>query len=455
MKIYHLFFIGIISLTSIISTVKAQEIVPLYPKKWTEVEQYIKAHWLDYVETKPGLPKPYCYALNPGTLYYYDLYFINNAMLKHGYHEQVRNNIDCFIYSCDTLGFIPNAWGWGTSRSQMPLLSMMIRDYYDNGPKKDKVWLKKAYEAALKEYAFWTNMNGNNIEDHSTSISGLQRYSHHGDKKELLDFYDRVLWYRFKVSRDVPESVKLEMGGQRLAECEAMDFTPRFYGRCMEFIPVDLNANLYRYEKNFAYFEKELGIKSKYGWEKRAKQRAELINKYLWNEERGVYLDYDFVNKKHTEIACIMAFTPLCWGCVPADRAEHLKDNLFKVLEVKSGLTVCEKSDEDIPYQFGYRGIWGSMQYWAMYGLLNAGFKDDAKRVAMKYLNMVTKNYVDPYPTEYIPHKTNTMVKRPYGQLWEKYTHEGDINDNEYYCSPILGFTASPYVLALEIVRGK
>ena len=90
-----------------------------------------------------------------------------------------------------------------------------------------------------------------------------------------------------------------------------------------------------------------------------------------------------------------------------------------------------------------------------MKGLMGAGFQEDARRVAMKYLNMVTKNYVDPYPDEYIPHKTNQMVKRPYGRLWEKFTHDGDINDNEYYCSPILGFTAAPYILALEIIRGQ
>ena len=90
-----------------------------------------------------------------------------------------------------------------------------------------------------------------------------------------------------------------------------------------------------------------------------------------------------------------------------------------------------------------------------MKGLIKAGLREDAERVALKYLNMVTKNYVDPYPDQYIPHKTRTLVKRPYGCLWEKFTQDGDINDNEYYSSPILGFTAAPYILALEIIRSK
>lgn len=426
---------------------------PLYPEKWAEVERYIRDNWMNFVESNPRLPKPYSYALNPGTLYYYDLYFINDALLKQGFIEQARNNLDCFIYVADSLSFIPNAYGWGESRSQLPFFSMMVRDYYEKTG--DKEWLKKAYPAVLKEYDFWTNRNGNQIEDHSTSIPGLQRFGQHADTAELLEFYDRVLFYRFHVSRDVPDSTKLRIAAQRLAECESMDFTPRYYGRCMDFIPVDLNANLYQYERNFAYFERELGIKGNVNWDKAAKKRAALMKKYLWSPLRGLMLDYDYVHGKHTAISCITSFTALMWHIIEGAQAEEMKNNLLRELEVKSGLTVCSESQEDIPYQFGRTAIWGSMQFQAMKGLIQAGFRTDAKRVALKYLNMVTKNYVDPYPDQYIPHKTHTMVKRPYGCLWEKFTHDGDINDNEYYSSPILGFTAAPYILALEIIRSK
>ena len=39
------------------------------------------------------------------------------------------------------------------------------------------------------------------------------------------------------------------------AECESgWDFNPRFQGYCVDFNPVDLNANLYFYEKLFAEY---------------------------------------------------------------------------------------------------------------------------------------------------------------------------------------------------------
>ncbi len=424
---------------------------PLYPEKWAEVEKYIYDSWPSFFETHPELPKPYAYALNPGTLYYADQYWINDALLRQGYVEQARNTLDCLIFSVDSLGFIPNAWGWGTSRSQLPYLAMMVRSYYERT--NDKAWLRGAYEAVLKEYEFWTNENGNLIEDHRTLVPGLQRYGEHGTREELIEFYDRVLGVRFKAPKDVPDELKCSVAAQRLAECESMDFTPRYYGHCLDFIPTDLNANLYQYEKNLGFFEQELGLKSQYNWTERAASRYELINRYLWNEKRGMYMDYDFVAGRHTHIVCIMAFSMMCYDLVPAERMERFRDNILEALEVKSGLTICGESDEDMAYQFGRTGIWGSAQFVAMNGLDKAGFKEDARRLAMKYLNMVTKNYVDPYPSEYIPFKKTQLEKRPYGRLWEKFTYEGDINDNEYYCSPILGFTAAPYLLALDIIR--
>ena len=162
----------------------------------------------------------------------------------------------------------------------------------------------------LKEYEFWTNTNGNTIEDHSTPVEGLQRYGHHSDSATLVSFYDKVLQGRFHLEKNVPASEKIRIAGHRLAEAETMDFNPRFEGRCMDFIPVDLNSNLYQYEKELGRLERELGISDGRAWEKRADKRAALIRKYLWSDRRGLYLDYDFVNKRHSPIASVITVMP-------------------------------------------------------------------------------------------------------------------------------------------------
>ena len=57
-------------------------------------------------------------------------------------------------------------------------------------------------------------------------------YNHLVEKYNLNRYGDRDIGYA--------HSSELESG---------WDFTSRFYGRCNEFLPVDLNSYLYKYEK--------------------------------------------------------------------------------------------------------------------------------------------------------------------------------------------------------------
>jgi alpha,alpha-trehalase len=423
----------------------------VFPEKWVEVEAYIKNNWLKYVETSETLPKPYSYALNPGTLFYWDLYFINEGLMKQGFMEQALHNIDNFIFEIGELGFIPNANGWGTDRSQTPYFAMMVRSYYEKTPQKDKEWLRKAYGAVLTEYEFWTNTNDCHIENHTTSIEGLQRFNHHSDTVSLIRFYDRVLVGRFKLSQDVPVPEKFLMASRRLAEAETMDFTPRFEGRCPDFIAVDLNSNLYQYEMNLAFFERELGIPNYHQWEKRAKRRVELINRYCWSDERGLFLDYDFVNNRHSQIAAVTTLMPLYWGFASKKQATSIK-NQIALFDTPGGLATCEPSEQVIEYQWGHKAVWPPVQFIAMAALQNYGFQNEAQNVAMKYLNTVTRNFVSPVPVDYRHFKNGADI-RPYGLIWEKYDRDGNINDAEYPASEMMGWAAATYLKALELIR--
>lgn len=66
---------------------------------------------------------------------------------------------------------------------------------------------------------------------------------------------------RFRLDPGAPRETKIRMAAHRMAEAECMDFTPRFEGRCMDYIPVDLNSYLYGYEKDLAYYERELAFR--------------------------------------------------------------------------------------------------------------------------------------------------------------------------------------------------
>jgi alpha,alpha-trehalase len=243
----------------------------------------------------------------------------------------------------------------------------------------------------------------------------------------------------------------MQMAAHRLAEAEVMDFTPRFEGRCMDFIAVDLNSNLYQYEINLEYFEKELGIRSGTDWEGRARQRVALINRYCWNEEKGLFYDYDCKNHRQGHIAAISALMPLYWGFATAEQAESVKRQL-RLVDSPGGLAVCEPIDEQHAYQWGDRAVWPPVQFIAMTALLRYRCVPEAGQVALKYLNTATRNFVKPEPATYPPFKYGDGVRRP-GFLYEKYTRAGDILDAEYPCSEMMGWAAATFLKALEVMR--
>ncbi|MGE5131681.1 MAG: trehalase family glycosidase [Gemmatimonadota bacterium] len=72
------------------------------------------------------------------------------------------------------------------------------------------------------------------------------------------------------------------------------DNTARFGDDTTMVVPVDLNAQLFRYEQDLAGFCATLGRSGDAAaWRARAAARRALVNRYLWDERDGVYRDLD------------------------------------------------------------------------------------------------------------------------------------------------------------------
>ena len=81
-----------------------------------------------------------------------------------------------------------------------------------------------------------------------------------------------------------------------LAEAESgCDMTPRFERKCLDFLPVDLNALLYKYETDFARADEILGdSKSANYWLARAEERRQTVSNLMWGKLRGFFFDYNY-----------------------------------------------------------------------------------------------------------------------------------------------------------------
>jgi len=440
--------------------------IPENKDNWNKAESFIHKNWhTSRVDSsgaswlkKTGIvpPKPFMtIAKGNPLLFYWDNYFTNKGLLLiDSLSIYAQNAADNLLWEVDTLGFVPNAnMNWGMNRSQTPYLALIVNDVYAKN--HDKQWLTKAYYTMKKEYHFWTDTSRNAIENHNTAIPGLQRFYHHASEKELSELYASC--FERGLLQKHPDSIalneKLKIAGHYAAEAESgMDFNPRFENRCADFIPVELNSNLYKYEMLFDWMVSELSLSNEPDWNAMAKNRKVLINKYCWNNERGLFMDYDFVNKKFSPIASVVCMYPLATGIATREQAEKTVKNLA-LFEYKYGITVCEKTDQSILYQWDYPAGWPPMYQLTVQALHNYEFKEEALRVCSKYLDVVTKNYIEPNPETYKENDT-LIKKRSPGLVYEKYdVVTGGINDLEYNANEFLGWSAGVYIWCLDYYK--
>jgi alpha,alpha-trehalase len=375
-----------------------------------------------------GLPCPYtspCAKEGFQQLFNWDTYFINLGLLRIGMQAQAKNNVDDLLFLTDKFGLVPSASRRSmANRSQTPFLALMVRDLF--AATGDRAWLERAYPILVKEHSFWMTQR--------LSPLGLNRPGNSATTNYLLRFYSYLERERFKGLTLARESEKLAFSSQALSEAELWDFTPRFDRRAAEFCPVDLNANLYRCEIILADLSEILKNGEESAWRGKAAKRKHLIQQYLWNDQVGCYTDYDFVRHRKGDLVSCAALFPLAAGIATPEQAAAVVKKLRAVLEYDHGLATCEQRAWPFSYQWDYPNGWPPLQCLAIQALDRYGFKEDARRIAGKYVRTVIRNY------------------ETTGDLWEKYnvvTGTTEVVD-EYKMPRMVGWTAGVFVYAAD-----
>lgn len=346
----------------------------LGPQDVTEARQYITDYW-DRVqrfhpkddESLLGLPHPYLVpsfveetGFDYNEMYYWDSYFMVQGMLDEEHKDLVMGILDNLIFLFKRFKVIPNASRtYLTGRSQPPFLTSFIFDVYD-AYKLDKQWLKSKIEVAEAEYAqVWIGIKKPNER---RVYKGLSRY------------------YDINYLHD-------------LAEAESgWDMTPRFDRRALNFLPVDLNALLYKYETDFARAYKILGRpKTSLKWNLKAAERKKMMDELMWDRFRGLYYDYNFQRKKRGNISSLAAYYPMWAGMVTDKQAASLVKALRR-FEHKGGLSTTDALPigqfvlGSLPTQWAYPNGWAPLHFIVIQGLERYGYHADARRIASKWI---------------------------------------------------------------------
>ncbi|MCP3659157.1 MAG: trehalase [Bacteroidetes bacterium] len=393
-------------------------------------------------------------------MYGWDSYFEALGLIIDGEIELAKSMVDNFVYEINNYGKILNAnRTYYLTRSQPPFLTSMALAVYNKLPKNEesKQWLKKVLNASISEYYnVWLN------KDHLTS-TGLSRYygtgigispeveSGHFDpilkpfaKKfglSVIEFEDQ---YKQGLIKDA--DLDLFFVHDRAVRESGHDTTYRWRitgkDRCANFVTVDLNSLLYKYELDISFIFENVFFNKEEAkiWFSRSKKRKKLILKYLWNKKKNMFFDYDFVNKKQSDYISATTFYPL-WAFSQANqKTKILNDNQAKKLihqalihlESNGGVFCTAKVSvekygvRNSQRQWDYPNGWAPHQMLIWRGLNNYGYKTIADRLIYKWLYTIIKNVVDYNGT--IPEKFDVLqrshaVFAEYGNVGTKFSY--------------------------------
>lgn len=339
-----------------------------------EARQYIAEHWSKLERFHPkdedsliGLPKAYLvpasehgHEFDFNELYYWDSYFMAQGLLDHDHKELVVGILEDLVSLIRRFKIIPNASRtYLMGRSQPPFLTSFIFDVYaayDLGNE----WLGEMIDAAKEEYV--------NVWMGTTKPNARQVY------RGLSRYYD------INYLHD-------------LAEAESgWDMTPRFNRKCLNYVPLDLNSLLYKYEMDFARAARILGEEPQAEtWGKAAKHRQQNMDELMWDKLRGFYYDYNYVREKRGSVSSLAGFYPMWAGLASEKQANHLVRALRR-FENKGGLATTDVQQLNqlipgtIPTQWAYPNGWAPLHFIVVKGLQRYGYNDDAERIARKWL---------------------------------------------------------------------
>ena len=372
-------------------------------------------YWLPY----PFVPP--CVTGMFRVLFYWDTYYTNKGLIADGFLDLAKNNVDDLLYMLDKCGFVPNSWSDSGTKwcSQPPYLHFMVRDIYEQT--NDKEWLRSAYFALQKEYEFWMTER--------ITETGLNRHFHLPlSEDDLVFYYDYIGTERIKIPMDISREEKARIAHGYVAVAEAgLDWSPRFRAFGADIIPVDLNANLYGLESDLAEGSALFEPEKTAFYQAAMQKRKALMDEYCLGQD-GLYHDYNFVTKTQNEFAFSGQFMPFITGMLSG---EKLVKKVLKRLENDFGITSTEedKIEGHITYQWSYPNSWAPDNYLCVWALEKNGLREEARRVAEKFMNNVAKTYEET------------------GLLWEKYdgVEGGYAKKTEHDMTEMLGWTGGVF----------
>jgi alpha,alpha-trehalase len=344
------------------------------------------------------LPLPAPYVVPGGRfreIYYWDSYFTMLGLRQSGRGDLVADMARDFAYLIDTYGHIPNGTrSYYLSRSQPPFFFEMAA-LAGRGVR---------YLPQLRrEYAFW--------------MEGAERLAAGGAHRRVVALPDGSILNRYFDDRDTPrdESYREDTELARTSGREASqvfrdiraaaesgwDFSSRWFADghsrstidTTEIIPVDLNSLLLGLEnaihEGCAQQSDQACVDE---FRHRAAARRRAIDRYLWDESAGAYLDYRWTKARRVPGISAATLYPLFVSAASPPQAAAVTRTVSRTLMQAGGLVTTMVHTGE---QWDAPNGWAPLQWIAVSGLRHYGERKLAAQIACRWLHSVARVYAE------------------------------------------------------------
>ena len=368
-------------------------------------------------------------------LYGWDSYMESIGLVINGRVGLAKSMVKHFIFCIQHYGKIFNAnRTYYLGRSQPPFVTdMALRVYEEIKEEPDALgFLKRATQAAIKEYyGVWI------AAPRLDPISGLSRYRPLGvgvpPETEASHFTHILRPYAEKHGLTNEKFTEGYNAGHikepeldeyflhdRAVRESGHDTSYRLENVAADLATIDLNSCLYKYETDIAriiktYFKDSLEMPEDFctedmhpgyhetsaTWERRAKARKYLMEKYMWNAEKGMFFDYNTKLQKQSTYETATTFWAMWSGVAGPQKAAIMVSKALPRFEELGGLASGTEESRGVVglnrpnRQWDYPFGWAPQQILAWGGLLRYGYREEAERLAYKWIYMVTKAFYD------------------------------------------------------------
>jgi len=333
------------------------------------------------------LPNPF---IVPGgrfrEVYYWDSYWIIRGLLLSGMKKTARGMIDNLFHLIENIGYVPNGGRIYYTRSQPPLLSMMVESFLLTTD--DKKWAESKLPLLVKEWKYWE-------ETHSVLVSGKKMFRYFS-----MDDTPRPESYREDVNlaKNVEAAKKSHLWRELRSAAESgWDFSSRWFTHvsgslvdtCVTNVaPVDLNAFLAKSANVIASLYQEMGLDEEAeSWMKEQEQLNDAIESLMWDIKDGIWYDIDIDSGLKRRRFNGSNFVPLWTKSFSPDMIEFKASSCLNYLQKTLGVdnnslaTTLIVSGE----QWDMPNAWPPLEHMLIMGLYNSGLKqamEEARRLS-------------------------------------------------------------------------